>query len=188
MIAAVAPWAPRPGHTRSRAIWKPRLSRGEEHRKGAKQTYFNNAKNNRVDIPFCLGSRGRSLNAPSQLSSPSVPGGESLAWVQASCLPDQAPRRCLWGPGGVEGGLCWRDLHNPVWAVERAAPPVSASRRTPDPGRSPHLTDGQAEGLCEVKEKLGHLHLGKNVVASPTDRRSYSRRVTNSRDLPPAST
>lgn len=52
LIAALAPLAPRPGHTCIHSVWKQRSSRGEECRKGAKQTYFNNAKNNRVNIPL----------------------------------------------------------------------------------------------------------------------------------------
>lgn len=41
LIAAAAPLAPQPGHTHTHSIWKQRLSRGEEHRRGANQTYFN---------------------------------------------------------------------------------------------------------------------------------------------------
>lgn len=59
LIAAGSPGAAA-GHRRSIRSGR-RLSRGEEPRKGAKQTYFNNAKNNRVDIPFCLGSPGSFL-------------------------------------------------------------------------------------------------------------------------------
>lgn len=119
LIVAAAPLAPGPGHTRARAlthtlthahtrtpsIWRQRLSRArEEHRKGAKQTCFNNAKNSRVELPSVWGASHHFFNAPPQLWSS---GLVARGWrgFRAPCLPGQAPapRGCSRGLGGGPG-------------------------------------------------------------------------------------
>lgn len=132
LIAAAAPLVPWSGRARARArtqsIWKQRLSWGEERRKGAKQTYFNNAKNNRVDIPICLGSHGSFFNAPSQLSSRCRVG---RAWSGSGFPAFQAKlsraTRGIWGEG-----FCWWNLSVLIYAIETTPPPLSASKRIPD--------------------------------------------------------
>lgn len=77
-----------------RSVWRE-TEPGEERGEGAEQTYFNNAKNNHVNIPFCSGSR-RSLGT----------AGESLAWTRGSCLPDRGSPGCLWVLGmGFTSGI-----------------------------------------------------------------------------------
>lgn len=116
LIAALDPLAPRSGHTRTHSIWKPRLSQGEERRKGAKQTYFNNAKNNHVNIPFCLGAL---LSA----------GGENLKWMRASRTPQTKLSRATCGVRGE--GLLGDPLYTRLYSADSTSSPV-CPQRIPD--------------------------------------------------------
>lgn len=134
LIAALDPLAPRPGHTRTHSIWKQRLSQGEERRKEAKQTYFNNAKNNHVNIPFCLGAL---LSA----------GGENLKWIWASRTPQTKLSRATCGVRG-EGLLGDPPYTHSSVQCRKHLLPV-CPQRIPDPEESSPLTDGHMEAWKE---------------------------------------